>query len=260
MMRASACFLWRKGLIAATILISLVAAACTSTGDAGNSGAAGASLAHTGVRAGETDGDLRVVEVLPPPLNTHDGADQPLAASDVLEVDVFQVDDLDRTVQVDSSGQISLPLIGSVQAAGKTVRALEQEIESAYGGNYLQSPEVTVFVKESFGQRVTVDGEVAKAGIYPVTGRSTLLEIIAVAGGVREIADPTKIYVFRDHGGQRLVANFNVEQIRSGKSSDPRIYGGDVVVVFTSQSRVAMRNLREALGLASSAAGLAVIP
>ena len=210
--------------------------------------------------AGGGDGGLRVVRDLPPPTNTQNGQEQPLAPNDVLEIDVFQADSLDRTVQIDAAGRINLPLIGAVDAAGKSVRTLEQEIEAAYGRNYLQNPDVTIFLKESFGQRVTIDGEVAKAGVYPVSSSSTLLETIALAGGFRAIADQSKVYVYRDIGGQKLVANFDVNAIRTGKRPNPRIYGGDVIIVFTSQTKVAMQNLKEALGIATSASRLAVIP
>jgi polysaccharide export outer membrane protein len=244
----------------AALLSCLTISACSGTAS-GSGPAASSSAEVLSLQAGASSpGELRVVQDLPAPANTQNGLEQPLSPNDVLEVDVFQADSLDRTVQVDSSGRISLPLVGEVVAAGKTVRALEQEIESAYGANYLQSPDVTVFLKESFGQRVTVDGEVAKAGIYPVSSSSTLLETVALAGGLREVADQSKVYVYREIAGQRLVANYNVADIRSGKKQNPRIYGGDVVVVFTSQSKVAMNNLKEALGIASSAARLAVIP
>lgn len=235
----------------------IVLAACTSSSGDGSS-ATNDLLSLQGDTG--SGGNLRVVSNLPAPSNTQNGQDQPLSANDVLEIDVFQADSLDRTVQIDSSGRISLPLVGTMQAAGKTVRTLESEIETAYGSKYLQSPDVTVFLKESFGQRVTVDGEVAKAGIYPVSSSSTLIEIIALAGGFRAIADETKVYVYRSVSGQKLVANYNVADIRAGKKANPRIYGGDVVIVFTSQSKVAMNNLKEALGVASSAARLAVIP
>lgn len=208
-----------------------------------------------------SEGNLRMVSDLPPPSNTQGGSEQPLSPDDVLEVDVFQVDNLDRTVQIDASGRISLPLIGSVAAQGKTIPQLEQEIESRYGAKYLQSPDVTIFLKESARQRVTVDGEVARSGLYPVASNATLLDAIALAGGMKDIADTGKVYVYRDAGnGTKLVANYDVKQIRNGKARNPRIFGGDVVIVFTSQSKVAMNNLKEALGIASSAARVAVIP
>ncbi|MGF7160638.1 polysaccharide export outer membrane protein [Rhodoligotrophos appendicifer] len=208
---------------------------------------------------GQAGAGLRMVSELPPPDHTN-GAEQPISANDVLAIDVFQVDSLDRTVQVDATGNVSLPLIGSVAAAGKSVRQLEQEIEKAYEEDYLQSPDVTVFMKESVGQRVTMDGEVTKAGIYPVSSNSSLLDAVAMAGGLSNIADPTKVYVYRSYGGSRLVANYDVDAIRNGERSNPNIYGGDVIVVFTSQSKVAMNNLMQALGMATSATRLAVMP
>lgn len=200
---------------------------------------------------------LRLVENLPPPTDSGGGTEQPLSPNDVLQVEVFQAETLNRTVQIDSTGRISLPLIGTVTAAGKTVRRLEQEIAAAYGRSYLQNPVVTIFLKDSAGQRVTVDGEVIRAGIYPITANTTLLEVIALAGGFRNIADPEKVYVFRDIGGQKLVANYSVADIRSGRRTNPRIYGRDVVIVFTSDARVAFNNLKDALQIAVSAARLA---
>jgi polysaccharide export outer membrane protein len=205
-------------------------------------------------------GALQVVRDLPAPQNTQNGSEQLLSANDVLEVSVFQVDNLNRTVQIDASGQISLPLIGAMTAAGKTVRQLETEIETAYGAKYLQSPDVTIFVKESIGQRITVDGEVNRAGIYPVSSSASLLDAIALAGGFNAVGDAGKVFVYRNFGQSKLVANYNVEEIRAGKNRNPRIYGGDVIVVFASKSKIAMNNLKDALGLASSAARIAVIP
>ncbi len=198
---------------------------------------------------GGAPGSLKVVTDLPPPSGTSNGAEALLSAGDTLTVEVFRVPDLTRTVQIDASGTIGLPLIGNVQAANKTVRQLTSEIERLYGASYLQSPQVTVLVKDSIGQRVTIDGEVSKPGIYPVAAGSTLLQALAQAGGFKPNADPKKIYVFRDIGGRKLVANYDVGEIRSGKKRDPRIYGGDTVISFTSQSKVAMQNLKEALGL-----------
>ncbi|MEF2554204.1 polysaccharide biosynthesis/export family protein [Aurantimonas sp. A2-1-M11] len=211
-------------------------------------------------QGGGSSGNLRLVASLPAPVNTQDGADQLIFPNDVLEVDVFQVDDLDRTVQVDAGGRISVPLVGAVTAAGKSVRTLEAELEQLYGAKYLQSPDITLFVKESAGQKVTVDGEVAKAGLYPVTAGSSLLQVVAQAGGFREVADPTQVYLFRDFGSERLVTNVDVSDIRAGRASDPRVFGGDTVVVFSSARKVAIQNLKDALGVASSAARLAVIP
>ena len=212
-----------------------------------------ASSSNVGARSG----NLRVVSVLPPPQNTRQGADQLISENDLLEVDVFQVDDLDRTVRVDSNGRITMPLIGAIQAAGKTIPAVEQELERIYGAKYLQSPEITVFMKESSGQRMTLDGQFNKPGIYPTTTSSSLLQAVAQASGFTPLADETKVYVFRQIGKAKLVANYSIKDIRNGKKRDPRLFGGDTVVAFTSSSKVAINNLKSALGLASSAARIA---
>ncbi|MER9565909.1 polysaccharide biosynthesis/export family protein [Mesorhizobium sp. M0571] len=242
------------------LLASLAMSACTSTSSTTPSSSVDALQLTSSSTPLSGGGALQMVKDLPAPHNTQNGSEQPLSPNDVLEVNVFQVDNLNRTVQVDAGGQISLPLIGTIAAAGKTVRQLEQEVETAYGAKYLQSPDVTIFVKESIGQRITVDGEVNRAGIYPVSSNSTLLDAIALAANFSPIGDASKVFVYRNIGPNTLVANYNVEAIRAGKARNPRVYGGDKVVVFASKSKIAMNNLKDALGIASSAARLSVIP
>ena len=116
-------------------------------------------------------------------------SDYRVSPQDVLEINVFGFDKLSRTVQVDGTGRISLPLIGAVTAAGKTVSEVEAEITRRLGGRYLQSPNVSVFVKESVGLRVTVEGAVKKPGVYQLKGKTTLLQALAMAEGINEIGD-----------------------------------------------------------------------
>lgn len=244
--------------ILAALASLLLLAGCSSTANTGAVPSDVLSL-QTGAAA-TADGSLQLVRTLPAPPGTNDGSEQLLFPNDVLEINIFQAPTLNRTVQVDSAGRVSMPLIGIIQATRKSVRQLEQELEQAYGKSYLQSPDITVFLKESAGSRVTIDGEVTKPGLYPVTANAMLLDAIAMAGGFRDIADQSKVYVFRNIGERQMVANYSVADIRSGKLANPRIYGGDVVMVFTSQSRVAINNLKEALGMAANASRLAVIP
>lgn len=198
-------------------------------------------------------GDIRLVKSLPPPPSSATGEKELIAINDVLEINVYEVDQLDRNVQVDSAGFVSLPLIGTVKADGKSVSELEREIEAAYGKDYLQNPDVTIFVKESFGQRVTVGGEVVKPGIYPTTGASTLNQVIVQAGDFSLVANRGSVVVFRDYGTHKLAATYDVAKIREGKEGDPRIFGGDSVVVVSSPVKVAGRNLQNILGIANTA-------
>lgn len=246
-------------LVFALLVIGLMTAACSSTGNGSAAGGDDPDMMALSSVAGAGDRDLRIVSELPVPENTADGTERPISPGDILEVAVFQVPDLSRTVQVDDAGRVSLPLIGVVPASGKSVRTFENDIKLAYGRDYLQSPEISVFVKESAANRVTVDGEVRRAGIFPLPPSSSLLDAVALAGGFSDIADESKVYVFRQVGDQRLVANYDVSAIRQGRRSAPRLYGGDVVVVFRSASRVAFQNLKEALGVATSAGRLATI-
>ncbi len=242
-----------RGLAIFTLAMS--ASACVSDGE---NLIVDQSSTTSGMQAaavpGASAGGLRVVVELPPPIKGEDGTVQQITPNDVLEIDVFQVDQLDRTVEVDSDGNISLTLIGQIEAAGNSTSMLEHKIALAYGRKYLQSPQVSVFVKESAGQRAVVNGEVNKAGIYPVTAGSSLLGVVSQAGGLSNIADASKIYVYRNYGNQKLVAQYNVARIRAAKKKDPPIYGGDVIVVFASASKVIMRNLLDVTRVAGSAA------
>ena len=243
---------WLK-LCLLIILLAVITSGCNNT-----SGSTSTLSSVNNKSPTDKAGDLRVVDKLPPPQNTREGADQLIAENDVLEIDVFLVNELDRTVRVDSNGNIAMPLIGMIKAAGKTIPVVEKEMEIKYNTKYLQSPDITIYMKESAGQRVTMDGEFNKPGIYPTSSNSTLLQLVALAGGLSKISDEKKLFVFRQYETQKLVANYSIKAIRAGENRDPQLYGGDVVVAFTSKSKIAAQNLREALGIATSATRLAV--
>lgn len=162
---------------------------------------------------------------------------------DVLDITVFQVPDLTRSVQVDAAGQIILPLIGSVNAAGKTVTELQSDVATRLKEKYLQSPEVTIYVKEFASQKVTVEGSVTQPGVYPISGRTTLLQAIAMARGPDRVANESRVVVFRTINNQRMGAVFDIKAIRSGASEDPEIYGNDVVVVERSGMKSLFRDV-----------------
>ena len=126
-----------------------------------------------------------------------------IATGDILDVNVFRQPDLSRTVDVDGAGQILLPLIGAMPAAGKTVRELEAEITRLLGAKYLQSPQVSVALKDAVGQRVTVEGAVRGPGVRQARGQTTLLRVLAELGGFTDTADQTQRHgVSPDRAGQ----------------------------------------------------------
>lgn len=175
--------------------------------------------------------------------------DYQLGPLDVIEVSVFEVPELTKTLQVSSGGEISLPLIGRVAVGGKTVSDVEGEIARKLAKDYLQSPQVSVFVKEYTSQRVTVEGAVNNPGVFPISGRTTLLQAIAMAKGPDRTADESGVIVFRTEGDTRTAAVFDLGPIRTGETADPTLIGGDVVVVDQSAARTAWRNLRESIGV-----------
>jgi polysaccharide biosynthesis/export protein len=178
-----------------------------------------------------------------------DNEDYKIAPLDVVEITVFGVVELSRTAQVSSSGMISLPLIKSVRAGGRTQAQLEREIASKLEAGYLQSPQVSVFVKEYNSQRITVDGAVNKPGIFPTIGKVSLLQAIALAEGLNAVADPSGILLFRTVDNKRMAARFDLKQIRSGKVDDPQLQAGDIVMVDDSATRTTLRDIKEVLPL-----------
>jgi len=107
-----------------------------------------------------------------------------IGPQDVLDISVFKAPELARSVQVAESGTINLPLVGEIHAVGKTAQEVERDLAKRLGAKYMQSPQVTVYVKEFNSQRVTVEGAVKKPGIYPLRGKTTLMQTIAMAEGL----------------------------------------------------------------------------
>ena len=183
------------------------------------------------------------------PGDAYQGAtDYRIGAQDLLAISVFGVQDLNKEVRVNSNGQISLPLIGAVMAGGRTIPELEGELARKYSDGYLQKPQVSVFVKEFTSQRVTLEGAIAKPGIYPITGKTTLLQAIALAGGIDDkTADLGGIVLMRQVDGKRMAAAYDLRQVRKGVVDDPLIYGDDIIVIEQSASKTALRRFIESV-------------
>ena len=166
---------------------------------------------------------------------------------DVLTVTVFRVPELSAEVQVADNGTISLPLIGDVAAVGRTAKDVEKDVAARLGEKYLQNPQVTVFIKEYNAQRVTVNGAVKKPGVFPLKGKTTLLQLISMAEGLDHNRASSNVVVFREVDGKRAAARFDLDEISSGKASDPVLQAGDVVVVDDSSGKIIWQNILRAL-------------
>ena len=157
---------------------------------------------------------------------------------DKLTIDVFGIDELSKKeVQTDAGGRISFPLAGIVEAAGKTPAEVEQEIEQRLRGRFVRDPQVTVNLKETVSQVITVDGQVKEPGLYPVIGRMTLMRAVATAKGLGEFAKLDDVVIFRTVNGQKLAGLYNLKAIRRGNYDDPEVFANDVVIVGDSSAR-----------------------
>lgn len=165
---------------------------------------------------------------------------------DTIEVDVYGVPEMKRSVAVDSSGTFSFPLAGDVQAAGLTPRQIAGELARLLTP-YIKNPQVTVNVTAMVSQNLTVDGQVTRPGSYPVVGRQTLMRAIAVAGGTSEFAKLEDVIIFRTVQGQRYVGVYNLKAIRRGNYGDPEVFANDIVIVGDSPERRRMQDILQML-------------
>jgi polysaccharide export outer membrane protein len=177
------------------------------------------------------------------------GADYKIAPMDKLGIKVFKMDDLSGDYDVDLAGNISLPLIGQVQAANLTTAQLDQELTQKLGAKYLEHPDVSVAIKSSTAHVVTVDGAVTSGGSFPVGGPISLIQAIAMARGTTEDANARRVAVFRTIDGKRQAAAFDLTAIRRGQSPDPQIYPGDIVVVDGSRVKAVQKQILQSIPL-----------
>lgn len=152
---------------------------------------------------------------------------------DVLAVNVWKEPDVSRSIPVRSDGKISLPLVGEVQASGRTPLKLEQEI-AARLKNYIAEPEVTVIVQQINSQKFNILGMVNKPGSYVISNSATVLDAIALAGGFRDFAKQKSIYVLRQNAdGSQSRLPFNYKEVVKGEklTQNIKLQPRDTIVV-----------------------------
>lgn len=161
-----------------------------------------------------------------------------LGPFDVLNIDVYGAPELSqKEVQVDASGRITFPLIGTVEVAGRTPGEVAQAMQDRFRSNFIKNPQITVNLKESVSQTVTIGGQVKKPGVYPIVGKMTLLKAVASAEGWTEFSKKREVVVIRTVGGQEYAALYDVKSIERGIYSDPEIFANDTVMVGDSKSQ-----------------------
>lgn len=162
---------------------------------------------------------------------------------DTIGINVYGVPELSIETQVDASGRISMPLVGEIEVRGKTSREVARYIQEGDLRTYVKDPQVTVNVRNSVSQVVTVDGSVIEPGLYPVTNQMTLMRAVASAKGLSEFGKLEEVVVLRTVNGQRMAGLYDLGAIRRGVYADPPIYANDVVIVGDSPQRRLFRDL-----------------
>jgi len=155
-----------------------------------------------------------------------------IGPEDVLEISVWQNQDVSRVVNVRPDGKISLPLLHDIQAAGLTASELKEVIKKELQP-YIGAPEVTVIVQQINSWRIYVQGEVKSPGVYPIRSRTTLSQVISMVGGFTEFAKKSKIQIVREREGQRETIPIDYGLIVKGESPALDIYlkPGDTIIV-----------------------------
>jgi len=152
---------------------------------------------------------------------------------DVLAISVWNEPNMTKSVPVRSDGKISLPLVGEIQAAGRTPMQLELDITEKLK-NFITAPQVNVIVQQVNSRKFNVLGEVARPGSYALTTSTTVMDAIALAGGFRDFAKKSNVYVLRkSRDGSDSKLKFNYKEFIKGKNSDQnvKLEPNDTVIV-----------------------------
>jgi polysaccharide biosynthesis/export protein len=156
-----------------------------------------------------------------------------IGPDDVLSIVFWKDKDLSAEVTVRPDGKVSLPLLNDIQAQGRTPDELRDALKQAAQA-FVEDPNPTVMVKEIKSRRVFITGQVEKPGPYPLTGETTVLQLIAMAGGMREFADGSNITIIRKaDNGRTEILPFNYRDVlkRKNLTQNVQLKPGDTVVV-----------------------------
>jgi len=186
-------------------------------------------------------------QIAPPPNPNAPRTSYIIVPNDLLNLQVFQEPDLsNEELQVDNVGNIQMPLIGEIPAAGRSPSELASDIAFRLRQEYIVNPQVVISVSEPAKRFVAVEGQVEAPGVYEIDLEYTLLSAIARAESPTDTAKLDEIVIFRTVEGDRMAARFDLRDIRAGLAPDPQILGGDVVVVGFSSVKGAWRDFLKA--------------
>ena len=159
-------------------------------------------------------------------------SDYVIGADDVLGIVYWRDKEMSTDARVRPDGRIAIPLINEVMASGLTPEQLQKKITEE-SKKYMEDASITIVVKEINSLKVFITGEVGKPGPYPLTSATTVIQLISLAGGLREYANSKNILIMRNEGGKQISLKFNYREVAAGKKLQQNIElkPGDTVVV-----------------------------
>jgi polysaccharide export outer membrane protein len=155
-----------------------------------------------------------------------------IGPDDVLAVVYWKDKDMSTEARVRPDGRIALPLINEVHAAGLTPEELQKKITEE-SKKYMEDANITIVVREINSRKLFITGEVNKPGVYPLTSSTTVMQLISLAGGLKEYANSKNITIMRNEGGKQISLKFNYKDVAAGKNlrQNIELKPGDTVVV-----------------------------
>jgi polysaccharide export outer membrane protein len=207
--------------LALIILSALIVFSCSSTGTINNKTSTFPPEVTSGLQRGEE------ISLQPAPAAEVSPHDYVLGPDDVLNIDVFQANDLKRTARIDATGMIKFPPVGRIKVAGLTVSEAEDEISKKLE-QYINQPIVSIFIKDYESQKVTILGAVHKPQVYVLTGPTHLLNVLSVAEGLEEDAGNV-CYIQR--GSETIVINIRDLLYKGDMRLNVPVFSGDVINV-----------------------------
>jgi polysaccharide export outer membrane protein len=220
------------------VSLGILAAGCASTGPSKENLLARASVSKSSEQVGSVALNSRIISTTAQ--ENGSVGDYVIGAGDLLVISALDMSELDKVkVRVGTEGLMRLPLLGMVKVKGLTARQLEGELADLLGQKYLNDPQVSVFIEEYRSQRIAVLGEVNKPGVYEVTERRTLTDMLALAGGLSKDADQV-VYLLQksastatDPSVSGELIKVDLEQLLAGldPSMNMKVGSGDIVSV-----------------------------
>lgn len=172
---------------------------------------------------------------------------------DIAHVTFFSVEELSDSYTINNSGNIVMPLVGSVKASGLTTEELQSSLVRAYGADYLTDPSINIQREASVLGRIVVDGAVEKPGVFEVEEIIRLTEAVALAQGLSEVASETNVYLMRQVEGRQRIARVNLAEVRTAEVTDPRVFPGDIVFIEDSRGKIIFREFLRTVPLINAA-------